>query len=510
MKHLIKQTLFVQVMTMMLLITTPQFMMEVQAQGFLKKLKNKAKKKLGKKKTRNTNRYGNVSAEDQAYNKYIYDNYELLKALEHNISPAPGTAKTKAQKLDYPNVYKKLTTQKKAQGKDRYYDYLLEFKEKRWDGFKKHYIQLMNEYYDEAYKKNKSYGIEMALETMQGGKDYGEVLLAFGDEVKQDASFKAAQDLVAKGLNDLQGKKNKNLKNVATSDFHLKNMGKILFSKRPIVIGKEDPAQFTTSFNANDKIYAVAYFDKALKEMGYSNSTHVKKARYNLRFNGKQEFHNNISFTFERELVDQSYFLLEIIPDPNLAIHKTSAMDWYRKLAELSPRKHTLEVWFWSSGGANKQRAASDKITLDWTGADITKLKTNAELAVKRSENNFARLRTLPPIFTYPAKRFKDARLSSANIRRMLMAKIRNCAQVLKIHPVAFGAADWKIEKNDVGIPKYKQSNGRIAITFRGKDGWCYFVHYARLVQDYQGGGRYGKLVLYNDKPKKIACSRLK
>ncbi|MCU0440185.1 MAG: hypothetical protein MUC49_20035 [Raineya sp.] len=476
---------------------------------------NKSKEKVAEK-TSTT-----LKSNSQDYNTFFVEKYnqldEIIKSFRGN-TPDIQEIKDKTFKLDYPNTVITL----KAKGKKgidnvRLYEQFVDFGGKfalspgdlnRGVRFDKNILEIADDILSQASKKRNEKLIPEAVKLLKSGKLHTEMLLAIAPEhteaKEMDNAFQKLLDETAK---DYEAYTNK----LFTGNIHKQNVGKILFSKQPIMAGKETANQFVTSFDAKDKIYAIAYLEGTIEDIGnLKNYSYKQNGSYSIHFDGKQ---SNINITFLPESREQAYLLIEIIPDPNQAFSPTDAIDWHRQLSNLSPKKHTLKLWLWASG---KQIAESSEIALDWSGADINALKTNAEQASLKAENNYAKVRSLPKKFSQPVEKFKDPQLSNANIIKLFMAQEKNCAQVLKVQTDIWenynGGAEWEIRKNDLDIPTIKAVNGSIGLIFKGKDGYCYFVDRLYFFQTYIGGGKYAPVALGNDysKPQKIACEKVK
>jgi hypothetical protein len=144
---------------------------------------------------------------------------------------------------------------------------------------------------------------------------------------------------------------------------------------------------------------------------------------------------------------------------------------------------------------------------------DAEKLKADAETAVANAEDNFARSRKLPPYFSEASYQFKDADMSEAKIRAMLQKQWPNCAKIKKIVVLeSHSGEEWRVSTNDLGVPRYKYSWPEILAVYEGKDGWCYYVKNISFKRDYQGGGKYGSVIFYNDDNRhyKMDCKNVK
>jgi hypothetical protein len=364
-------------------------------------------------------------------------------------------------------------------------------------------------FYNEAAQKQKASQAAQAQKSLKEAQRYVGMIRSLFPENEEAKTLEKNIETLKTQIGASEGDFEKA---VFTGEVHKKNVGKILFSKKPITPGKENEADFTTSFAANDNIYAIAYLDGTIEDLGKladANSLNTN-ANYSMHIDGKQQ---NILFNFTPEARSQTYYLIEIIPDPKAALSITDAVEWNKKLAPLSAQKHKLKLWFWA---AKTQLAESQEITIDRTGANLPALETNAKAAVASATDNYANIRSLPQKFSKPVEQFKDPMLKHANLIKLFMQKEKTCSEVIRVQTDVFEAynsgADWEIKKNDIGIPIAKVTNGSVGILYKGKDGACYFVERLYYFQNYVGSNSYSPLELGNDytKPQKIACSKLK
>jgi len=503
----------------------------VSAQAQIGKIKiNKNDIKLGKvkdvgktkeKASEKTSTISKTGTNDD-YNSFFVEKYDLLDDIIQSFrgnTPNIQEVKEKAIKLDYPKTLATLKSKgKKGISNAMMYERFIGFAEtfalsqgdiNRGTRFDKDVLRIANDIFSQAAKKRNEKLIPEAVKLLKEGKAYTEMLLILSSEHPQakelDGDFQRLLNETAKEYEAYTSK-------LFTGEFHKQNVGKILFSKQPIVVGKESASQFVSSFDGKDKIYAIAYLEGTLEDMGDLKNYNYgdKNGNYSMHLDGQQ---NNIGVKFLPESRANAYLLIEIIPDPNQALSPTDALEWYKTLSNLSPKKHTLKLWLWS--GRN-QVAESQEISLDWSNTDNNALKANAEAAAKKAEDNYAKVRSLPKRFSEPVEKFKDPQLSHANMIKLFMAQEKNCAQVLKVHTVIWekynGGADWEVKTNDIDIPLSKVTNGAVGLIFKGKDGACYFVDRLYYFQKYLGGGKYAPVVLGGDysKPQKIACEKIK
>jgi len=486
----------------------------IDSYGQFNKLKEKAKKATqgitkkknqsddgGKKKSKKGGG-GLLARFSPEYRQFIDDKNDLLQQLIHN-----PTSVELAKKLDYPNTYKTLVQKGNpgsgSSGKDYSYWYktLRSFQENgqyKSDNFLQTSIEHADRAYNTAYEAKGKNQQGTAVKYMKEAKQYMEVLILL---LPNNPQVQKANKYISAGYEEVYIN---HMKDVITSDFHEQNVGKVLFSKEPIIIGKEKPEQFVTEFGSSDKVYAVAYFDAKIIELAYYKGT----AGFRFQVNDSwKEFEYHIY----PEYYEKAYTLIEIMPDPNKSMHISNAMDWFGVLGSLSPREHTITNLEFKV--SDRTLATCGNITLKWTGANSQKLKANAELAVKNAEENYSKKRPLPEQFSREVEHFKDPRMNHANIRKLFMAREKNCASIFRVHTDVRedknGGDDWEIVTNDYDLPLGKRVNGLISVTFKGKDGHCYYSEYLILHQKYLGGGRYGPVIMSaHDDPQRITCDK--
>lgn len=438
---------------------------------------------------------------------FLQAKYQVIKASESNLNLYtlkqgdcdPLKHNEGAKKLDYANAVARLKTDGKMLMTDRRYSEVM--------NYGKSYLAV----YTEVIKPQVNKTIEDAYTAKAGNKN-----LAIGTARKAQLMAEAAalilfdnedaKQLLAdadKALNDIGGEYYSKL---YVSDFHKKNVGKILFSTRPIIPGKEDPSQFVTTVSGTDKVYAIAYFNGKIKDLG-----EVISYKINIDGNSNQteQFNPN-----ESDL-EHSYYSVEVIPDPKVAVHQFDAVQFARVLSTLSPRRHVMDFELVFGFG---QYSVSGKLNLDWSNANGDAILANSETALKNAKDNKARNMKLPEYFFKPSKSFTDPDLTPQKIKAAILANGDYSDNIKQIKKIVIGdkrfesLGDWIIRKNDLGIPTHKECNREIYILFEGKDGWCYFSDRIEFRKDYSGAGSYGETRLVgfdSELYTKIACENV-
>ena len=405
-----------------------------------------------------------------------------------------------AKALDYPNVLQTINSKKTDGGANSYNIQQLLAYGKEYEALYNTILKYnINNYIEEAYKHRMSDLPEAASNIKTAYKLAQAVTLILPDNDDAQSLLsetKKAYNDIYPGYEDI----------IYTSDFHRKNAGKILFSKTPIVIGSEDPNQFTTKFSATDNIYAIAYLDGTIKQLGgwdYSGG------EYNVTITGNN---HRIRFGHNKEDYELSYYIIEIIPDPNVAVHGLDAIEFAKILAPLSSRQHTLTLSFGSQ--TNNDLAVSGEIQLDWSNVNPEAINANAQKASANARDNYAKNTKLPEHFSSPSHKFEDKAITEAMISDLFKKFEKECVQVLKIWVNDLNQAqEWHTFSHPSGIPDFMRTNRLFAVVFEAKDGSCYFTFpNMALAREYKGGGNFGDIfvttVRYNKT--RIACENVK
>ena len=126
----------------------------------------------------------------------------------------------------------------------------------------------------------------------------------------------------------------------------------------------------------------------------------------------------------------------------------------------------------------------------EYTGNELVSFKpANSKEADAFIDENAFTLDKLP-------KEFGSSKVSDPKVTPVKLAAIlkRDLPERI-ILKSAIGEANgevWGIAKNDLGIPRYRYFSPLIHIAYK-RDGKCY-VGTVELIEEYQGGGKYGSL----------------
>ena len=300
---------------------------------------------------------------------------------------------------------------------------------------------------------------------------------------------------------------------IFSSDVHKNNIGKILFSKNNIVAGKETAASFSTSFDTNSNIYAIAYLSTPLqkivpKSSYYPNPNETCSANAWIKIDGMDNLYGNIMFDVDIQdyQANKGYVTFEILPNAK-STKGDNLKEWYDLfLSRLTEGKHTIEIDI----QLKDTTIASGSFDIDWTNADLDKISKNINKCIKVSEDYRANKAQVPGVFKVKSLKYKDQKtLSDKKIEAVLKKERPDITKIMKMVNVGDITDGWSVEKNELGIPVAKYSTMNTWALFKAKDGWCYIVNFS-LKCTYLGGGTYSAPFIDSIATRKIAAKNVK
>lgn len=502
---------------------------QLQAQtlgGLLNKAKDRAKNKSensDKSENKNNNTSNNntmtetkqvpagnyTSMNDESYIRALSKKNSgmiVLKRLTGSNELAINEYYDKAVEVDMANFY--LAMQKKGKPKGdgaNDYDDIIKMRKEYPQIFDNDFKPLLDNTIETAYNLKKTNKPE-AVKIIKLAMHLNEACLMVIPDLQSAVEMKKD---IEKALTDIGGEQSKTF----TGDFHKQNAGKILFSKEPIIPGKENPSQFTTNFGPDDRIYGIAYLPGTIQEL-----TEVREGDDNVPGEFRMKVDNSIQplspqqFNHLPSDRNKSFFLIDVRPDPTKAIHSLDAVYFAEKIGDLSPRKHTLGIGFGSY--QHSEPFAYGELKIDWTNGDANKIKADAKNAASNAQANIAKTVQVDEAFSRPNYFFKDASLSMANLKKAFMAATPNAVQILKMITIKEKnySEDWDIKRNDYGEIVAKVTLHYTSFVYKAKDGNCYMHFTAQFGKAATGGGGYGGLAMNPTgmPDQRIACENVK
>ncbi len=142
--------------------------------------------------------------------------------------------------------------------------------------------------------------------------------------------------------------------------------------------------------------------------------------------------------------------------------------------------------------GAEKWPVVEEDFTFNFEATDIKKLKANGAAAAELVMENAYRLDKMPEWF-YKVGKFSDPKASNATIAAILKRDIPTKSILKFVTSESIGPL-WVVEKDEYGVIMRRTFMPAVNIAYK-RDGKCY-VGTVRLVEPYEGYGKYGTLVV--------------
>lgn len=301
-------------------------------------------------------------------------------------------------------------------------------------------------------------------------------------------------------INKLLGNAEGEASKFFTSDFHKENLNKIVWSTKPLIIGKEkEMASFIkTEFKTGEYIYGTAYLGVNANEAMNGNTDLRVRIKVD---NGTAVWGGDLSY-FELPLAAQgkSYIQFALLPDaqwlkdnyaPYIAEENWTISYFLDDLVRGGDVGHdiTCELIF----PTNKISNIESKLSLDLNNG-IAEIKT---MATKLHDELMAS-RVLP----------KNGMKNPA-MEQQMVAALNKLGWKENFTKVIITSADWVIKKNDLGIILYRIVSA--VGVFKDYDGKCMYQEFT-FRQDYAGGGKFDNVIKYNSYggKREIGCDKVK
>lgn len=312
-----------------------------------------------------------------------------------------------------------------------------------------------------------------------------------------NASFKQKLDEV----NKLMGNANAEAAKNYTSDFHKEHVGQIVWSTKPLIIGKEKDmsADIKNEFKSGDAIFGTVYLGNQAKQLMDGN----ERLRVIIKVDGGTAvWGGDLSyFIIPLSVQDKTYLQFALIPDeqwfssnyaPYIAKENWTYSYFMDELAGAGDISHniTCELDFPTSIQGN----IKGSLSLD-LGAGSAKIKT---ISVKLHDQLMTS-RTLP-----------KAGMNNPALEQQMLTAANNLGWNDKFLKTIITSSAWVTEKNSLTGAILYRYVGAVCTT-KSSDGKCYYQEFS-FKQDYVGGGNYSSTVKYSSYggKREIGCDKIK
>lgn len=299
----------------------------------------------------------------------------------------------------------------------------------------------------------------------------------------------------------LTGNVNADVAKFFTSDFHKEHLNKIVFSTKPLVIGKEkDMASFIKNdFKPGETVFGTVYLGRTVKEAQDGKPM----LRINFTVQHGREVRSEETYLLVPD-ADQgkSYFQFALVPDAQwLKDNYKSYIDdnnWTiilinEALADDNSdpvQKVNVELDFWKPGAENMKASMSYDIS---DGATFVK-----SISKKLRADHLASVQ-LP-----------KAGMSNPSLEQQMLAVANGLGWKDKYTKAIIRSAEWHVSKNELTGAIIYRGLSAVCIT-KDDEGRCYYQEFS-FTQDYIGGGNYStklKFGGYGGK-KELTCDKIK
>lgn len=309
--------------------------------------------------------------------------------------------------------------------------------------------------------------------------------------------FKKKLEEINKQLGNAEGESAK----FFTSDFHKEHLNSIVWSTKPLVIGKEKEmaAFIKTGFKTGEAIFGTAYLGINVKDAMNSND----ELRIRIRVDGGTAVWGGDLSNIILPLAVQgkSYIQFALLPDaqwfkdnyaPYIAAENWTYSYFMDDLVKAGDVSHeiTCELIFPTS----KIGDIKSKLDLDLNGG-VTAIKI---LSTKLHDELMA------------SRQLPKAAMSNAGLENQMVAAANNLGWNDKFTKAIITSATWTVRKNELTGAIINRTLGAVCIT-KSNDGKCYTQEFS-FSQDYTGGGNYSSAVKYYSYggKREIGCDKIK
>jgi hypothetical protein len=285
-----------------------------------------------------------------------------------------------------------------------------------------------------------------------------------------------------------------------TNDFHKENYNKIVWSTKPLVIGKEKEmgAFIKTSFKTGEPIFGTVYLGRNVKE-AQGNYEMVSVA---IDVNkGNTMVGGGSGLIIPRAVQDKSYWQFALIPDEN----------WWKEnysiYLERNNQTYPLFFGILIRNGEDKHDI-SFKMSFNGIGAEKIESKLTIDLAggIAEIKTTYDKLKAMHLDYV----KLPKAGMSNPAFEQKMLSVANGLGWNDKFTKIIITYKEWSISKNELTGAILYRSLGAVAIT-KDTQGKCYYQEFT-FRQDYSGGGNYESGIKYNGYGGKVelGCDKIK
>ena len=309
--------------------------------------------------------------------------------------------------------------------------------------------------------------------------------------------FKKKLEEVNKQLGNAEGESAK----FFTSDFHKEHLNQIVWSTKPLVIGKEKEmaSSIKTAFKTGEAIFGTAYLGINVKDIMDGND-HL---RVRIRIDGGTAVWGG----------DLSYIILPLTIQGKSTIQFALLPDaqWFKDNYAPYVAK---ENWTYSYLMDDLVKAGdiSHEITCEliFPTSKIGDIKSKLDLDLNGGVTDIKNLSTKLHDELMASRQMPKAGMSNASLEQQMVAAANAEGWNDKFLKAVITSSSWVVAKNELTGAILYRWLGAVCTT-KSADGKCYYQEFS-FKQDYTGGGNYSSTIKFNSYGGKseIGCDKLK
>ncbi len=405
-----------------------------------------------------------------AYKKLYESEYDFIHSARGDQNPVPVSG---AQYLQIAQGFEKIKVEKATS------DYLLANPNKnnvelfkkdlanyesyiKYSGILKHATKLAQNAYELNAQKNNVKAIESAENAL--GYVKGVLLLS-----PENADAKQTLIVVQKAYDAVASELGKNL----SSNYHKSHINRIVFSKKPLVIGSESDADVSSSFKSDETIYGTIYFsDKLINLLSTEN-----QAKFFIAFsiNGDACHFYESHVTVNEADKQKSYLQFAIVPDEmydfgkDVSNKNNTIRDFNQTIAKKAPMTFRIGI----NGSLSK---TSENLYGEFT-YDLSSGHSMSDKIVNKIDEIQTEQARLP-----------KARMTDASLLSKMTSLLNDNTTGAKYSLGRIVSTGWNINKNSLGVIIDRSVSAYFLVTY--PDGHCEYAAHT-FSQEYSGGGTY-------------------
>lgn len=341
---------------------------------------------------------------------------------------------------------------------------------------------------------SKSGSPEEKMENLNQAKMLCEgVLLIVPD--RQD--FKQKINDIAK----LTGNVNTDVAKFFTSDFHKENLNKIVFSTKPLLIGKEKEM---TSFIKNDfkpgeTIFGTVYLGRTVKEA--QDGKPMLKINFTVE-HGREVRGEETYLLVPDAAQSKSYFQFALVPDVQWL------KDNYKNY--IDDNNWTIILMAEALADDNSDPVQKVKVELDFWKPGAENMKADFSYDISDGAAALKSLTKKLRADHLASVQLPKAGMSNPSLEQQMLAVANGLGWKEKYTRTIIKSSEWYISKNQLTGAIIYRGLAAVCIT-KDEEGRCYYQEFT-FTQDYTGGGSYSsklKFGGYGGK-KELTCDKIK